>query len=148
MKTYKTKMREFQLKENKTDYQKVKITSAKEAYNALKPLFEEHMTIYESFYILFLNQANNTTGFVKISQGGIAGTVVDVKIIAKYCIETLSPAVILAHNHPSGQLKPSRQDIEITKKLVKALNFCDTKVLDHLIISENGYYSFAEERML
>ena len=148
MKTYKTNLRKLTLREEKTEYKRSKICSAKDAYNVMKPFFENDMTICESFYILFLNNANNTTGYVKISQGGITATVVDIRIVAKYCVETLSPAVIIAHNHPSGKLQPSHEDIKITKKLKEALNLFDCRVLDHLILTEEGYYSFADEGIL
>jgi len=148
MKTYKTNLRKITLKEEKTEYKKSKITSSKHAYEVMKPFFENDMTICESFYILFLNNANNTTGFVKISQGGINATVADIRIIAKYCVETLSPAVIIAHNHPSGKLQPSASDRETTDKIKNALALFDCRVLDHLILTEEGYYSFADEGIL
>ena len=85
---------------------------------------------------------------LKISQGGISGTVVDTKIIAKYCVDTLCSAVILAHNHPSGNLNPSTQDIKITRKIKEGLELLDVKVLDHVILTSDSYYSFADENIL
>ena len=92
-----------------------------------------------------LNQANKTIGYAKISQGGIAGTVVDVRIIAKYAVESLAVSVILAHNHPSGNLKPSEADLIITKKIKEGLKILDIKVFDHIILSADNYYSFEDE---
>ena len=148
MKTYKSTIRKIRLKEEKTSYKKVQVKSSKDAYQAMKPLFEDSMTLYESFYILFLNQSCNTTGFVKISQGGIAGTVVDKRLVAKYCVETLSPSIIIAHNHPSGSTKPSDQDKRITRELIQALSLFDCKILDHLILTDDNYFSFADEGLI
>jgi DNA repair protein RadC len=92
-----------------------------------------------------LNQANETIAYAKISQGGIAGTIVDVKIIAKYALDCLSPAIILAHNHPSGNPTPSRADINITKKIKEGLKLLDIAVLDHLVLFNDSYTSMADE---
>jgi DNA repair protein RadC len=95
-------------------------------------------------YILLLDRAHQTVGYAKISQGGTAGTVVDTKIIAKYAIESLAHAVILAHNHPSGNLAPSDADIRITKEVKAGLALFDIHVLDHLILTETAYNSLAD----
>ena len=136
------------VKESESEFKKVKITSSKDAYQVIKQFYHEDVEIYESFFILLLNRANETIGFAKISQGGITGTVVDTKIIAKYCIDTLASGVILAHNHPSGSLFPSDADNRITLKIKKALEYIDTKVLDHLILTKNDYYSFADNGII
>lgn len=81
------------------------------------------MTIYESCFLTLLNRNNETIGWVKISQGGVAGTTIDTKLVAKYAIDTLASAVILCHNHPSGTLKPSKSDIEITNQVKKSFRF-------------------------
>ncbi len=98
--------------------------------------------------MILLNNANNTIGYVKISQGGIAGTLADVRIIAKYAINSLATSVILVHNHPSGTLKPSQSDKYITKKIKRTLNIFDCKVLDHIILTETDYYSFADDHII
>ena len=136
------------VKESESEFKKVKITSSKDAYQVIKQFYHEDVEIYESFFILLLNRANETIGFAKISQGGVTGTVVDTKIIAKYCIDTLASSVILAHNHPSGNLLPSDADDRITLKIKKALEYIDTKVLDHLILTKNDYYSFADNGII
>jgi len=135
---------EFQLKKIKTDFPKVKITSSKDAEEFIRRFYSDDIGIYESFFILLLNRANNTIGFVKISQGGVAATYVDVKIIAKYIAETLCSSVILAHNHPSGNLTPSQADMDLTKKIKGMSDFFDCKILDHIILSEDGFYSFLD----
>lgn len=132
------------VKESESEFKKVKITSSKDAYEVIKQFYHEDIEIYESFFVLLLNRANETIGYAKISQGGVTGTVVDVKIIAKYCIDTLASSVILAHNHPSGNLFPSDADNNITQKVKKALGYIDTVVLDHLILTKNDYFSFAD----
>ncbi len=136
------------VKESESEFKKVKITSSKDAYQVIKQFYHEDVEIYESFFILLLNRANETIGYAKISQGGVTGTVVDVKIIAKYCIDTLASSVILAHNHPSGNLLPSDADNKITLKVKKALEYIETVVLDHLILTKNDYYSFADNGII
>ena len=143
-KTYKNTISEYSLKYTKTDIQKTKITTSESASNVIRQFYFDDINIYESFFILLLNRANNTTGFAKISQGGTAGTVVDIKIIAKYAVESLSSAVIICHNHPSGNIKPSEADINITKKIKDALLLLDISLTDHIILTENNYYSFAD----
>ena len=125
---------------------KIQIKSSRDGYNILAPLLED--LNHEEFWVLLLNRNNRVIKHVKISSGGVAGTVVDHKIIFKNAIEMLASAIILCHNHPSGNLKPSKSDIHITNTLKKAGELLDIKVLDHLIISEEGYFSFADESYL
>ena len=143
-KTYKSKISEFSLKYTKTDIQKTKVTTSESASNVIRKFYFDDINIYESFFILLLNRANNTTGFAKISQGGTAGTVVDIKIIAKYAVESLSSAVIICHNHPSGDKRPSDADLNITRRIKDALLLLDVKLFDHIIITENDFYSFSD----
>ena len=103
---------------------------------------------YEVFGVLFLNQANRVNHFEIISQGGITGTVADPRIILRKALEEEAVNIILCHNHPSGNLKPSRADEELTQKIKEAARFLDIKVLDHIIVSDQGYYSFADEGIL
>lgn len=103
---------------------------------------------YEVFGVLFLNQANRVNHFEIISQGGITGTVADPRIILRKALEEEAVNIILCHNHPSGNLKPSRADEELTRKIKEAARFLDIKVLDHIIVSDQGYYSFADEGLL
>ena len=144
MKEYKSTISEYSLKYTKSEIQKTKITTSESASNVIRKFYFDDINIYESFFILLLNRANNTTGFAKISQGGTAGTVVDIKIIAKYAVESLSSAVIICHNHPSGNKQPSDADINITKKIKDALLLLDIKLIDHIIITENDFYSFSD----
>jgi len=102
----------------------------------------------EEFIILCLNKANVVTGFRKISSGGMTGTVADPKVIFTVALNVLATSIILAHNHPSGNLKPSRADEELTEKIKQAGKFLDIAVLDHIILSEHGYFSFSDEGLL
>jgi DNA repair protein RadC len=100
---------------------------------------------YEVFAVVFLNRANKINHFEIISQGGITGTVADPRIILKKALEEDATSIVLSHNHPSGNLKPSRADEELTNKIKEAARYFDINVVDHIIVSEEGYYSFADE---
>lgn len=103
---------------------------------------------HEEFWVLLLNKANKQIGKYKISSGGISSTIVDSRIILKYAIENLASNVVLVHNHPSGSLSPSRDDVELTKKIIIGCKALDIIVLDHIIIGQNKYYSFSDEGLL
>lgn len=103
---------------------------------------------YEVFGVLYLNQSNKINHFEIISKGGITGTVADPRVILKKALDAECTSLVLCHNHPSGNLNPSRADQELTRKIKTAASYFDIKVLDHLIVSEEGYYSFADEGML
>lgn len=103
---------------------------------------------HEVFAVIYLNRSNKINDFKIISEGGITGTVADPRIILKRALEEDAVSIILCHNHPSGSLKPSRADEELTYKIKEAAKYFDIKVLDHLIVSDDGYYSFADEGIL
>jgi DNA repair protein RadC len=103
---------------------------------------------HEVFAVLFLNRANKINHFEIISEGGMTGTVADPRIILKTALEQNAVSLILCHNHPSGSLKPSRADEELTHKIKEASKYFDIKILDHVIVSEDGYFSFADEGLL
>ena len=103
---------------------------------------------YEVFAVVFLNRANKINHFEIISKGGITGTVADPRIILKKALEEDATSIVLCHNHPSGNLKPSRADEELTKKIKEAAAYFDIKIIDHIIVSEDGFYSFADEGIL
>jgi DNA repair protein RadC len=145
MKLYKSTIDKVELKRNKSDILKAKISTSFDAYKYVRQFWSEDINIYESFFILLLNRNNNTIGYAKISQGGTAGTVVDISIIAKYALDTLAKSVILAHNHPSGNTSPSKEDERITSEIKQALKLFKIDVLDHLIIGEDKYYSICDE---
>ncbi len=148
MKEYKSTVHRISLKKHVTNITKVKIATSQDAGIFARKFYFDDLTIYESFFVILLNRAMNTIGFVKISQGGTAGTVVDKKIIAKYAVDSLAESVILVHNHPSGTLKPSKSDIEVTKGIKEALQLFDINVIDHLILTDISCYSFSDEGII
>ncbi len=103
---------------------------------------------HEEFWIVYLDRSNKIIDKTRISQGGISGTVIDVRIILKQALDKLASSIILAHNHPSGNISPSQADTEITRKISNAAKLLDISVLDHLIISKHQFYSFADEGLL
>lgn len=125
------------------------ISSSSDAYELLKAVWEEgKMDLVEQFKVLFLNRAGRVLCVYNVSSGGITGTVADPRLIYSAALKINAVSLILSHNHPSGHLKPSRQDEELTQKIKCAGAFLDIKVLDHLIVSSEGYYSFADEGLL
>lgn len=138
----------LEIKKTKSDFPQEKIKSSQQAADFIRQFYSDDIGIFESFFLLILNRACNTIAYAKISQGGTAGTVVDTKIVCKYAIDSLGSAVILAHNHPSGTLTPSEQDIRVTDTLKKALAIFDIQVMDHVILTEESYYSFADNGII
>lgn len=126
--------------------QRKKISSSRDAYLILAPYLEDLHA--EEFYIILLSRNNMVMKVEHISKGGIHATVVDVRIVAKAALENNAVSVILAHNHPSGSLKPSQQDMGITRKLKEGCALLDISILDHLIIGHQSYYSFSDEGIL
>lgn len=122
-----------------------KISSSIDAYKYAKMFYFEDINIYESFFVIFLDRIKNTKGYAKISQGGTSGTVIDIKILYYLVITCLADSIILVHNHPSGNLQPSNQDKDITNKIKNALSYSDISLVDHIIITDKSYYSFADE---
>jgi len=118
----------------------------RDAYALLSPVLAD--LDHEQFWLLLLNRANRLLAQVQVSAGGITGTVVDPKVVFRKALLARATGIILAHNHPSGNLKPSTADLELTKKLVKAGQHLEIRVLDHLIITAGGYFSFAEDGLL
>ena len=122
------------------------IKSSKDIYSVL--LTDLSDLINEEFWIIYLNHRNKIIGKEKISSGGLTATIVDIRMLFKSAIERLATSIILAHNHPSGTLKPSQADLKLTNKIKEAGIILDIQVLDHLIVSDTGYYSFADEGTL
>jgi len=125
---------------------KAKITSSGDAYQAIRPYLLD--LSHEQFWVLLLNRASEIIRPFQVSIGGVAGTVADPKIIFKSAIEYLASAIILVHNHPSGNLTPSQADLDLTKRVKEAGRLLDIPILDHLIFGDNGYYSFADKGIL
>jgi DNA repair protein RadC len=126
--------------------EKPKIVTSQDAYDLLKSvMLDLH---HEEFWVIMLNRANRVIRMKRVSSGGISGTVADVKIIFKEAIDQMASALILAHNHPSGNRNPSEQDVRLTRKMKESGLLLDIPVLDHIIFAEDKYYSFADEAML
>lgn len=134
----------YEIKKKDTDFERKKITSSEGAKNFIRQFYGDDIEVYESFFILLLDMSLHTIGYAKISQGGITGTVVDKKIVFKYIIDSLASAVIIAHNHPSGNLNPSTQDIEVTKKIREMCLLTDSYLSDHIILTKDSFYSFTD----
>jgi DNA repair protein RadC len=133
--TYKTQVKASE---------RAKINSSQKAYELFKPFFDEDMEYKELFYAMYLNRANKVIGVARISEGGCSGTVADGKIIFQGALLANAQAIIIAHNHPSGALQPSEADLKLTKKMVQFGEYIDLTILDHVILTDEGYYSFAD----
>ena len=125
---------------------KEKITTSKDAFDILQPQMADK--IHEEFFVLMLNRSNEVLHNYQVSSGGMAGTVVDPKKIFKAALDYRAANIVLCHNHPSGNSKPSPEDIKITKKVKDAGVMLEINVLDHIIIGGNNYFSFADEGMM
>ncbi|MBN1546859.1 MAG: JAB domain-containing protein [Syntrophaceae bacterium] len=124
-----------------------KITGSRDVFDLVTPLWDD-LEYRESFAILLLNRANKVLGIANISSGGISGTVADPKIIFQHALKANASSIILLHNHPSGNTQPSEADVALTRKMKECGKFMDLPVLDHLIVTAEGYYSFADEGLM
>lgn len=125
---------------------KMKISSSKDAFSVLHPLMVDKPV--EEFWVLLLNQNNRVQSKHLISAGGISGTVADIRVILRKALDELSSGIILSHNHPSGNILPSQADKNLTHKIIEASKLMDLKVLDHIIIGDEDYFSFADSDIL
>ena len=125
-----------------------KVTCSKDASEYFRSVWSSHMDRIEEFWVLCLNRANRVLGWAKVSQGGLSGTVADPKVIFQTALKANAASIILAHNHPSGNRQPSEADIRLTKKMKECGGLLDLAVLDHLILTSEGYYSFADESLM
>lgn len=145
------KVAEIELKYS-VDYkitERPKISSSKEAYRIVLDQWDsDKIDLLEEFKIVLLNRSNKVLGITSISQGGVSGTVADPKLIFGTALKAVASFIILVHNHPSGNLKPSNEDIKLTRKLVEGGKLLDILVVDHLIISRDDYYSFCDDGVL
>jgi DNA repair protein RadC len=124
----------------------IQIKCSKDVADIFQPILSD--LLHEEFWILFLNRSNRVISRMKLSQGGISGTVTDVRLVMKKAVECLASGIIVCHNHPSGNLNPSESDSKITQKIKEAGNLMDIQLLDHLIISDKDYYSFADNGLI
>lgn len=126
--------------------EKIKITSSQDAFKLFQPILSD--LPHEEFWILLLNRSNVVIDKYRISQGGISGTVIDTRLILKKALEKLASGIILCHNHPSGNKKPSEADKSITCKIQKASKVMDISLLDHIIVADTDYFSFADNNLM
>jgi len=150
MKTFAKLIPEYKLRKIKTNFNAVKIACSRDAADFIRKFYSDdgEIEIYESFFLLLLNRANHTTGFVKISQGGTTGTIADAKLIAKYAVDGLANSCVIAHNHPSGNISPSEQDTKLTQHVKQGLKLLDIDIIDHIILTADNYYSFADNGLI
>jgi len=126
-----------------------KITSSRDAHEVLKRIWNDSMIeLCEQFKVIFTNRANKVLGVFEVSTGGIAGTVADPKLIFVAALKAGATGLILSHNHPSGNLTPSHADIELTKKIKEGGRLLEIQLLDHLILTSESYFSFADEGLI
>lgn len=139
---------EYSITAKKQEFETVKVCSSGDASNFARNFYHEDILIYESSFIILMNASGYVIGYSKISQGGVCGTYIDPRIVAKYAIDTLASSVILVHNHPSGNTHPSIEDKSIAEKLRNGLKFLGVTLHDSIILTESGYYSMADEGIL
>jgi len=149
MKLYKKQVYKYSLVKEEYIGVSAKISNSSDIVKYVREHIEwKTMEIQESFYVLFLNRANNIISFEEMFRGGIFSTTVDIKLIAKKTIDLLASSIICVHNHPSGNLNPSKSDIDICERIKNILNIVDSDMLDNIIITKESYYSFADEGRL
>lgn len=125
-----------------------KIGSSSDCAGYLKKIWEG-INLNESFYVLFLNRSNNVKGYYQLSKGGLSSTIVDIRILFGIALKSFSSSIIIAHNHPSGNLNPSNSDNDLTSRILEASKLLDIQLLDHLILSPEGsYFSYADENLM
>jgi DNA repair protein RadC len=128
--------------------QRPKVCGSKDACELLREVIVENLEYVEEFYVMLLNRANHVLGIAKISEGGLSSTVSDPKRIFQVALKSNASSIVLAHNHPSGNLQPSEADIKLTRKLKDAGTYLDLPILDHIILTSESYYSFADEGLI
>ena len=149
MKTYKSNLPQITLKLKKGEELNCKIGKSSDAADLFRRIWDEDsLTIYETMICIFLNRQNNTIGWFKVSQGGLSGTICDNRLILATALNCLASGIIVCHNHPSGNLNPSDADKNVIKRLSEACKLMDMQVLDSVILTEESYFSFADQGLL
>lgn len=146
---YKVGEVELSYKSTNKHSERMKVTCSKDAYKVLRTTYREGTIEHKEYFkILLLNRGREVLGYTQVSEGGISSTIVDVRVILQIAILCNASSIILAHNHPSGNLKPSREDKELTTQTVQAAKLMSIQVADHIILSDEEYYSFSDEGLL
>ncbi len=133
-------------RQDSSEGKKDKIITSSDSYQIIRPKLAD--LLVEQFWIIYLNRANNVIHTGRVSIGGTSGTIADPKVIFREALDWKACSVVLCHNHPSGQIKPSQADIALTRKMKQAGEVLDILVIDHLIVTDNGYFSFADEGIM
>ena len=136
------------MKKNQDPYDSFKAITSKDSYKAMKLIIGEQIDVTETVIAVFMNTKNESIGWFRVSSGGVSSCIVDMKVVLSAALNCLASTIIICHNHPSGGLKPSSSDDILTKRLNDACKLLDIALLDHLIITENSYYSYADEGKL
>ena len=139
--------KEYKLTCTTNEMQSVKVTGPADAAVFAANFFEDDINIYESCFVILLNKSNRIIGWYKVSSGGLDATIIDKRIICKVAIDALASGIILVHNHPSGEVRPSPADIKRTEEMHSCLRLFDISLMDHIILSEKKYYTFTDERV-
>ena len=138
-------IREIKLSYSKNGIENIKITGSESAYKLLLDNWDmDTIELQEEFKVLLLNRANHVLGIYPLSKGGVSGTIVDVKLLLASAIKANASSIIIAHNHPSSNLKPSESDKRLTKKIKTTTKLLDLNLLDHIIVTKGSYYSFTD----
>jgi len=149
MKNYKSSLPEISLKLTKGGTLNAKIKSSSDAVEIFRKVWDsDSLLICESVICIFLNRANNTIGWFKASQGGLSATIIDNRLILATALKSLASGIIIAHNHPSGNSRPSDADIDVIKKLKTAAEYMDINVVDNIILTDESYYSMVDEKII
>lgn len=151
MKTKTNYINELTINYNKKLFSSNRITCSKDAEQIIREIYfktSSKIEVKEYFFIILLNRANEVIGYNKLSEGGICGTVVDIRLAFASALKSLAVSVILVHNHPSGNIEASKQDIDITHKFIKAGDLLEIMIFDHIILTSNSYYSFADKGLI
>jgi DNA repair protein RadC len=142
-------IREIKLSYSKNGVENIKITGSESAYKLLLDNWDmDTIELQEEFKVLLLNRANHVLGIYHLSKGGVSGTIVDVKLLLAAAIKANASSIIIAHNHPSGNLKPSESDNRLTKKIKEGAKLLDINLLDHIIVTKDSYYSFTDNSIV
>lgn len=143
-----SKIQKYKLIRDNTEFESFRVESSYDVENFIKPIYGDQINVVEMAFAIFLDYSLNCLGYAKISQGSNYSTIMCTKLIAKYAIDSLCANVVVVHNHPTGNVKPSKADCEITKKIQESLSLFSIKLADHIIISKNNSYSFLGENDL
>lgn len=141
-------VKRYELRKLQSDFPQKKIQTSLKAANFIRQFYGDDIEVFESAFILLLDSSATTVGYAKISQGGTTGTIIDIKLVVKYSIDGLAKGVILAHNHPTGNLNFSDKDIALSKRIKTGLELFDISLIDSIVLTKDGHSSMLDEKIL